>query len=440
MPRVRMFSPGFTRSGESLTKCLREDRDPKANYWYFHSNKLDRLLLLESDVVFACAVMFELEPEVVSYDSASTVTGDEQDDKTKFDFVVRFRDGRVEYCCCRRNAPRSGWKLTGPAGPGVRTVTGDDVEKFLYLFDNSLMLSGAMTATRSYDHSVAYQAVLGAFSGNSVVTIREILAIPDLDQALLIGALGQLLADGTLAMDLITETLTPRTEIRHVGAETSAMRSALPGSLMSDMGVQGKKRSSAEAMGRTPLRCLERTRRRLIPPENLLVDWPTPGPDEIPSDQQAEFTRRKKIVEAYRAGVDTCKVIAKKFRVHQSQVVYFVSRCLTPRPGGGIYGFYGLLKGKHLDRGTITTTKMDDGAGGRGSHQWARLLDRRICERSDARDQGRKRGISGRSRGDLVNRRPAGPTRARTATPSLFDKGCHCPSAFPWARKIAANV
>ena len=375
MPRVCMFSPGFTRSGESLTKYLREDRDSKANYWYFHSNKLDKLLLLESDVVFACAVMFELNPDVVTYDSAATSTAKDQDDETNFDFVVRFRDGRVEYWCCRRNAPRSGWKLTAPAGAVARTVTGEDIEKSLCLFDNSLMLSGAMTAARTYDRSLAYQAVLGAFSAQSVVTAREILDIPDIDQALLIGALAQLLADGTLATDLTAEILTPRSKIRHVGAERSAMRSALPGTLTSDMDAQGKKRSSAPATERSPLGSIERLRRRLIPPEYLLVDWDTPELDEIPFDQQAGFKRRMAIVEAYRSG-ETCKAIAKKFRVYQSQIVYFVSRCLTPRPEGGIYGFHGLLKGKHLERGTIKTTKMGKGAGSRGSHQWTRLLDR----------------------------------------------------------------
>ena len=247
MSRVRMFSPGFTRSGDSLTKSLRENRDPDANYWYFHSNKLDRLLLLESDVVFACAVMFELDPEIVSYDSASSVAGEDRDDETKFDFVVKFRDERVEYCCCRRNAPRSGWKLTAPAGVVARTVTGDDIEASLYLFDNALMLSGAMTATRSYDRSLAYQAVLGMFSAKSVVTIREILDIPDLDQALLTGALAQLLADGTLITDLSTRILTPRSEIRHAGSGTSILRAALPGSLVGDKDSQ--KRAPVEATG-----------------------------------------------------------------------------------------------------------------------------------------------------------------------------------------------
>lgn len=372
MSRVRMFPPGFTRSGDSITKCLREYRDPEANYWYFHSNKLDRLLLLESDVVFACAVMFDLDPEIASYDSASGVTGD-QDEETKFDFVVRFRDGRVEYCRCRRNAPRSGWKLTAPSGSRARMVTGDDVEESLYLFDNALMLSGAMTATRSYDRSLAYQAVLGMFSARAVVTIREILDIPDLDQALLIGALAKLLADGTLITDLTTRILTPRSEIRHAGSGTSMHRAALPGSLAGDKDSQ--KKAPAHATEASTLACLERTRRHLIPHEYLLVDWPTPDSDEIPLEEQAGFNRRKEIVEAYRAR-HTCKAIAKKFRVHQSQVVYFVSRCVTQRPSGGIYGFYALLKGKHLNHGTIKTTKMGEGVGGRGSHQWARLLER----------------------------------------------------------------
>jgi hypothetical protein len=372
MHRVHMYSPGFTRSGDSLTKLLREDRDSKANYWFFHSNKLDKLLLLESDVVFACAVMFELQPEVVSYGSVSTGTDESQDDDTKFDFVVKFRDGHVEYCCCRRNAPRSGWKLSAPAGAAARRVTGEDIEKSLYLFDNALMLSGAMTATRNYDRSLAYQAVLQMFSDNPVVTVRAILDVPDFDPALLQGALAQLLADGTLVTDLSAGILTPLSEVRRPEAETSF---ALPGALASEKGSQDAALSTAEPKGRQPLAFIERTRRRLIPAEYMFVDWPTPELDEIPADEQAVFKRRKDIVEAYRAG-KTCKVIAKKFEVQQSQVAYFVSRCLTPRPGGGIYGYYGLLKGKHLNRRTIKTTKPGKGAGSRGSHQWTRLLDR----------------------------------------------------------------
>lgn len=148
MTRLHKLPPGFARAKNSVAHPLRSGRHPRANYWYFHSNKLNSLLLIEGDVVFATIVMLELRRDVLSYDAVEAAINDDDSESTA-DLVVRFDDGHMEYWWCRRNVPRTNWHPPVPDNAIGRVITGQDIEDRRALFDNALMLSGAITAARS---------------------------------------------------------------------------------------------------------------------------------------------------------------------------------------------------------------------------------------------------------------------------------------------------
>lgn len=377
MTRLHKLSPGFARKGGSVAELLRTGRHSRANYWYFHSNKLDRLLLIESDVLFAVVVTLEFRPDVLSYDCAEAPScGDESDSPA--DLVVRFVDGRVELWCCRRNVPRSDWRPSIPDGAIGRVITGQDIDNIRYLFDNSLTLSGAITAARSYDCSSACHALLKLFAMRPSATVAEILAIPGHDPAILRAAMGQLLADGTVVADLTNQLLSPESVIEVGEHRLASGRATLPGTLISEATSRTAslfRREVPEADVRSGDAFVPRPRgrRRLIPDEYLAAEWPTPDEREITDKDRPLYERRKAIVDAYRRGL-TYKQIFDTYAVSEGEVRRLISRCVMSFMGG-IRGYCALIRGRHLTRERdVPATEMGT-VRGAGSHLWARLLD-----------------------------------------------------------------
>lgn len=371
MPRLRILPAGFVRTGDSVARPLREDRDSSANYWYFHSNKLNSLLLIESDVLFASVVMLELRPDVVSYDGlAATASSD--DPESAADVAVRFADGHRELWYCRRNVPPADWCAPIPEGTRGRLITGEDIGKSRYLFDNALMLSGAITAARDYDHSATCHALLKKFAVQATTTVEEIESIPDHDPALLRAALALLLADGTLSADLETQLLSPQSVIGTGEGHSTTSRPALPGTLTTD--ARGRPGSLPEPD--TPegdaLELLPP--RRLIPGAYVRTKWPTPEHREVPDADRPRYNKCKTIVDDYRRG-RTYQAICEAHSVSEGEVRRLVLRCVTPCPGG-IHGYYALIRGKRLGSAKARATDGKEVAAGAGSHQWTRLLAR----------------------------------------------------------------
>lgn len=379
MTRLHILPPGFARKGNSVAELLRTGRHSRANYWYFHSNKLDRLLLIESDVLFAVVVTLEFRSVVLSYDCVEASScGDESDSSA--DLVVRFADGRVELWCCRRNVSRSDWRPSIVDGAIVRVITGKDIDDIRYLFDNSLMLSGAMTAARSYDCSSACHALLKLFAVRSSATVAEILAIPGHDPAILRAAMGQLLADGAVVADLTNQLLSPESVIEAPEHRSASERATLPGMLMSEATSKTAslfRRDALEAGAMSADDAFEpppRGRRRLIPEEYLAAKWPTPDEREIAAKDRPLYERRKAIVDAYRRGL-TYKQICDIFAVSEGEVLRLVSRCMK-KFMGGIHGYCALVRGRHLTtEHDVSATNEEKKVRGSGSHLWTRLLD-----------------------------------------------------------------
>jgi hypothetical protein len=347
MPRLHKMSPGFQRGDQNVASPLRTERDPEVNFWFFHSNKLNHLLRIESDVLFFCVVILELRPDVVAYDSIAEDSPEAVRAKGA-DLIVRFANGKTEYWWCRRE-PEKGHKRR--TEKDFRFIHGGDVELGRIRFDNSLLLSGAITAACDYDCNPTCHAVLQMFDGNSSLTLGEILSTAGVDAGLLHAVLAQLLAEGTLTTDLDSRVLSEQSVVCKVAGPDPVRVDELPGSLGSRSGsvfafrpVQGQV-SHEDATNQWTDRP-----RRLIPPEYQWAMWPTPDASEIPDRHRALYAKRKQFVDAYRRGAKISEIEAQ-FEISDGEVRRQVKRCVTPRPGGGIYGYYALIRGKQIERG-----------------------------------------------------------------------------------------
>ncbi|EOH6072765.1 hypothetical protein ACMAVI_001860 [Burkholderia cenocepacia] len=372
MTRLLELPPGFSRAENSVAQPLRNGRHPTANYWYFHSNKLDVLLLIESDVLFATVVILEFRSDVLSYAAAPEPT-DCDGPESAADLKVCFVDGHTELWWCRRDLPHSNWRPTVPDNVIARVITAQDIEDSRYQFDNALMLSGAMTAARSYDCSAACYALLNKFEVQPNLTVAEAWSIPGFDPAILQAALGQILADGTLVADLETQLLSPGSIIRKGAGRAGTGARALLGALVSRSAPVGQQEVTQEVASKDAFEWLPGGRRRLIPYEYQKAVWPTPDIHEVPNKDRHRYQRRKAIVDAYRRG-KTYRQIARKYSVSEGEIRRLINRCVR-KCVGGIYGYFALIPGRHLAEGTGKTAEGRKIAPGSGNGKWSQLLE-----------------------------------------------------------------
>jgi hypothetical protein len=370
MPRLHSLNPGFHRGEQNVASPLRDDRNSEANYWFFHSNKLNRLLRIESDVLFFSVVTLEFCRGVVSYDSVAEGSLDGGRAKDA-DLVVNFATGRKEYWQCRRD-PHNQNHVGRQRESNFRFIHAGDVELGRIRFDNCLLLSGAMTAARDYDCVPACQSILGMFADRSAITVGEILSLAGIDVGLLHAAFARLLAEGTLETELDSQMLSRQSVVHKTATCAQAGAPDLPGVLGTISSVAVPQPSNvggpdADASDLLPCRA-----RRLIPPEYLGATWATPSLSEIPNEKRAKYSDSKRIVDAYRRG-DTYRKISDAFKVSAEEIARLVKRCVEPCDDGGIYGYYGVIPGRRFARRKATRAARKREKG--GSYAWTNLLE-----------------------------------------------------------------
>ncbi|OXC72629.1 putative by FrameD [Caballeronia sordidicola] len=370
MPRLHNLTPGFQRGEQNVASPLRDDRNSEANYWFFHSNKLNRLLRIESDVLFFSVVTLEFCRDVVSYDSVpegSPEAGRARD----VDLVVNFATGKKEYWQCRRD-PQNHKHSRRQRESNFRLIHAGDVELGRIRFDNCLLLSGAMTAARDYDCVPACQSILGMFADRTAVTIGEILSIADADVGLLYAALARLLAEGTLETEIDNQMLSGQSVVNKTASSAQAGAPYLPGVLGATSSAAVSPPTNVGGCDADASDVLTCRARRLIPPEYLNATWATPSLSEIPNEKRAKYSDSKRIVDAYRRG-DTYRKISDAFRVSVEEIARLVKRCVEPCGDGGIYGYYGLIPGRRFARRKATSASAKREKG--GSYAWTNLLE-----------------------------------------------------------------
>ena len=390
MPRLHNLPPGFSREGLKVSWLLEHRSNPHANYWVYHSVKLNCLIVAETDVVFARSILLEMDPRVRWYGAASLSTPDRVPETNNLepDLLVRLTDGTEESICCRRDLGTS--KKSKQLAIGVHLFTGREVVERHVELDNCMSLLSSMTAALDYTSPAARFAVLERFGPGSQGTLRQILNIPGIDPALLTAAMASLIADGTLVTDLrkrltldtvvanvttATRTFSDRKQPTHTARESAAAGNNYTAVTASD--------SDVDATSAVRLFSTDNSRRKLIPLEYRYAVWPAPDLPEADVDRE-KYLNKKGAVDAYRAGAPFAK-IKEDFHLSKNEVTRLVHRCVAPSGPGSIHGYFALQDYYRLgqqEHGPIMERrklqKQDSGKEDKtlgGPWAWTRLLE-----------------------------------------------------------------
>lgn len=206
--------------GHNAGARAREGKGRRANLWFFHSNKRDKLLRVYGDVFFVHVVLAELDPSITwfSWPEESEHSDDGSAKHSRSELHVRFVDGSQEIWSCSRNGT-SATPTHNEQGIPVLRKTEADVQKKLICFDNYLMLSTALTAARNFDINPAYHAIRRELLTRKRASFGQLTALPGFDTALLQAAIAQLYVRREIAMDIGEALLTQNTEVRRITSE-----------------------------------------------------------------------------------------------------------------------------------------------------------------------------------------------------------------------------
>lgn len=188
----------------------RSQKGRRANLWFFHSNKRNKLLAILGDVLFAHIVMAEMDPTVQTYridkEDEYEVTGQPKIETP--DLTVSLVDATQEVWRCRRSSSASTpSQSTSDDGLLIRIKTSVDVEANRIFFDNSLYLCAALTAARSYDGGPACHAIRSYLWQCSRATVAELTSLQDIDRALLFAGLARLHMEREVSVELRSRLL-----------------------------------------------------------------------------------------------------------------------------------------------------------------------------------------------------------------------------------------
>jgi hypothetical protein len=202
-----------------------------SNIWIFHSPKIDRRLVIRGDIAFMHLVLVEGNPQIRSYHHESpTVHAHDGKEvrQTTYDMRVLFADGHPERWEFKhsRNLEREKAQLAAQAadaqtaGERYRILTERDLQGKGLLFDNWLVLCGAMNRCRRYPLTTVIDLVNKLLAINGALSLGDLMAQPGQDSALVMAAVARGLQRGIYSAPLQTELCTSTTKISHASALT----------------------------------------------------------------------------------------------------------------------------------------------------------------------------------------------------------------------------
>ena len=226
MKPLQAQTPGATlRAGsDNAGGRARQRKGRRANLWFFHSHKRNKLLSLCGDVLFAHAVFAEIDPTVATYrwpgelDPADA--GSSQRGST--DLHVTFVDGSQQIWRCSRSAHKMSLTASEADGIPILLKTTTDVEARLVRLDNALLLCAALTAAYHYGINPAHQAIRQCLLLCERTTFGDLTSLPGQDPALLQAALVRLHLERAVSIDLDSHLLTRNTVVTRLTSRSAS--------------------------------------------------------------------------------------------------------------------------------------------------------------------------------------------------------------------------
>jgi len=202
MQHCRGFSEGNGRV--PLPNALRAQVGGKVDLWYFQSPKNRRRFVLCGELLFLLAIALESDRHIVSYEPYEF--DDEEGLTAKGRPHLRAHDiaGHVvDYLTIRTRNPRNPKKpvLKQRGLDGMTIITDEWLYERRILLDNWIFLCAALNRVRHSPWQVEAVAMHDLLKVAGRCTLDSLLALPNIDQAKMLGAVADALQRGTANCD-----------------------------------------------------------------------------------------------------------------------------------------------------------------------------------------------------------------------------------------------
>lgn len=214
MQRVRAFeSPeGATPSPLSLRELVGK----KVDLWYLRSPKNACRFVLSGEPLYLLAITLEANLQVRSY-SPCGATDNDTTDKFEPQLSSQSVDGVItNYYTVRlrgSKARRSKFENVVEKD-GIRIVTDEWLYEQRILIDNWIFLCAAINRVRKSHLFGEVDVLTSAVSKTRNHSLGELLALPEIDKAKMLGLVASMLQKGTASFDTASEPLTRNSVIR----------------------------------------------------------------------------------------------------------------------------------------------------------------------------------------------------------------------------------
>ncbi|MYM39684.1 hypothetical protein [Duganella qianjiadongensis] len=215
MQRVRAFESVEGATPSPL--AIRELVGKKVDLWYMRSPKNNCRFVLSGEPLYLLAITLEANQQVRSYSPCGT---DENPDNldtlvpqlcsedlagaiTKY-YTVRLRGSK----------PRRSKFQDVAEKDGIRIITDEWLYDQRILIDNWIFLCAAINRVRNSHLFGEVDVLAAAVSRSRSWSLGELLALPDIDKAKILGLVASMLQSGTAFFNTASEPLTRNSVIR----------------------------------------------------------------------------------------------------------------------------------------------------------------------------------------------------------------------------------
>lgn len=200
-----------------LPATVRQLVGGKVDLWYFQSPKNKRRFVLCGELVFLLAIALEADRSVLSYEPCESAEDEALPDAERPH--LRSHDVRgctFSYLTMRTRNPASK-RTRRAAPPGISVITDEWLYERRILLDNWIFLCAAINRVRHSPWHVEANGLHETLTRTGGSSLGELLALPAIDRARMLGAVGDALQRGIIECDAATSLITLNSQIRPGG-------------------------------------------------------------------------------------------------------------------------------------------------------------------------------------------------------------------------------
>ena len=197
-------------------KAVRSEDRGLTNLWIFESNKGAGRFSITTDISFAMFILLEGDTRIKSYEPYPDISKyiPANCKKLKPTALAKQHDGKKIFLQCSYEPEKLADHLMAyktfvsshPDAIGYEVICSDEIWKQKIFIENWIFLSAAINRSKRFGRFHEMRVIKKMILTDGVaLRLEELLAAPDVDDALMLGAVAWLLQQGTLKSDLTSQ-------------------------------------------------------------------------------------------------------------------------------------------------------------------------------------------------------------------------------------------